>query len=63
LLKKRGYRWSAGDDGRPRAWNVEVTEDHRQLELQFLRSEILRSDIAEIPVARVTAFDRYSTRD
>lgn len=63
LLKKRGYRWSAGDDGRPRAWNIEVSEDQRPLEIQFLRNEVFRSDDIEVPANLVTAFDRYSTRD
>jgi hypothetical protein len=63
MLKKRDYRWSAGDDGRPRAWNIEVSEDQRPLELQFLRSEVFRSEVIEVPANPVTAFDRYSTRD
>jgi DNA polymerase III subunit epsilon len=63
LLKKRGYRWSAGDNGRPRAWNIEVTEDERSSEVKFLRSEIFGSEDLELPANRVTAFDRYSKRD
>lgn len=39
-LKARGYRWSDGSDGRPKAWWTEVPEDAAEEELRFLRDEI-----------------------
>jgi len=43
-LKKRRYRWSDGSDGRPRSWFVDVVEDRRIEEIEFLRKEIYRSE-------------------
>lgn len=63
VLKKRGYRWHAGDDGRPRAWFVDVTESQWPLEMQFLKCDVYRSNLVDIPAYPVTAYDRYSMRD
>ncbi|MCZ7483022.1 3'-5' exonuclease [Rhizobium rhizogenes] len=57
-LKKRGYRWSDGSDGRPKAWWVEVAEEKLDEELHFLRTEIYRWE-ADPPVKHLTAFDRF----
>lgn len=58
-LKARGYRWSDGSHGRPKAWWVEVDEDLYDDELRYLRSEIYRWDEAEPPTVRLTAHDRF----
>lgn len=60
-LKARGYRWSDGSDGRPRAWYADVTEDRLDAELKFLRSEIYQFD-AEFNLHRITARERFSDR-
>lgn len=60
-LKSRGYRWSDGTDGRPRAWYVDVAEETLEAELAYLRTEIYQYD-ADIAVRRVTARDRFSGR-
>ena len=39
-LKARGYHWSAGDDGRPRAWYKDVLEAEADAEMAFLGAEI-----------------------
>ncbi|EGP54923.1 DNA polymerase III subunit epsilon [Agrobacterium tumefaciens F2] len=57
-LKKRGYRWSDGSDGRPKSWWVELPEEKLEEELHFLRTEIYRWD-ADPMVKRLTAFDRF----
>ena len=44
-LKKRGYRWSDGSDGRPRSWYVDVEEAALDAELAFLKTEIYLRDI------------------
>src|SRR5262249_15266887 len=40
VLKARGYRWSDGSDGRPKAWWTEVADGDFADELDWLRSEI-----------------------
>lgn len=60
-LKKRGYRWSDGSDGTPKAWYVDVAEDSLVQELNFLRDEIYQRDV-EIPTRPVTAWERFSAR-
>jgi DNA polymerase-3 subunit epsilon len=58
-LKARGYRWSDGSDGRPKAWWIEIDEDLYADELRYLRAEIYRWDEAEPPTVRLTAHDRF----
>lgn len=60
-LKARGYRWSSGDDGRPRAWWIDVAEAALDPEVDWLREDIYGFQ-AEVPTRRLTAFDRYSDR-
>lgn len=60
-LKARGYRWSDGTDGGPRAWWIEVTESDLDAELAFLKAEIYHRDVVP-PTKRLTAFDRFSDR-
>lgn len=57
-LKKRGYRWSDGSDGRPKSWWVELPEEKLDEELHFLRTEIYRW-VADPTVKYLTAFDRF----
>jgi len=40
LLKFRGYRWSNGEDGRPRAWFTEVPAEQRDAELDWLKAQV-----------------------
>lgn len=58
-LKKRGYRWSDGSDGRPKAWWTEVDEADYADELHYLRTEIYRWKEAEPLSIKLTAADRY----
>jgi DNA polymerase-3 subunit epsilon len=60
-LKRRGYRWSDGSDGRPRSWYLDVEESRLEDEIKFLRSEVYLSDV-EPRVQTLTAFDRFSFR-
>ena len=60
-LKKRGYRWSDGSDGSPRAWHIEVDESIRDTELDYLRREIYQRDI-DLRCQPVTARERFSAR-
>ena len=58
-LKGRGYRWSDGTDGRPRAWWIEIDEELREGEFRYLRTEIYCWEDAEPLTWRLTALDRY----
>jgi len=60
-LKRRGYRWNDGSDGRPKAWFIDVDETALDDEIAFLRTEIYMSDV-EPGVQRLTAFTRFSSR-
>src|SRR5262249_54976746 len=39
-LKRRGYRWSDGSNGRPRSWYVDLDESKLDDEIAFLKGEI-----------------------
>ena len=56
-LKARGYRWSPGEAGRPRAWYWEGAKG-LDAELGYLEAEGLR----RIEVKSIDAFDRFSRR-
>ena len=60
-LKRRGYRWSDGSDGRPRSWYIDVDESELNDEIAFLRTEIYLRDM-EPRFQTLTAFDRFSIR-
>lgn len=60
-LKRRGYRWSDGSDGKPRSWYVDVDEAAIEGELAYLKSEIYLRDV-ELPMQTMTAFTRFSAR-
>ncbi|MEP9380371.1 3'-5' exonuclease [Aquabacter sp. CN5-332] len=58
-LKARGYRWSDGSDGRPRAWWAEIDEAAYEDELRYLRTDIYRWADAEPLAVRLTAESRF----
>lgn len=60
-LKRRGYRWSDGTDGRPKSWYIDVYATTLAAELAFLRAEIYLRDV-ELPLQTLTAFTRFSCR-
>ena len=60
-LKRRGYRWSDGTDGRPKSWYVDVGESAVDDELAFLKAEIYLRDV-EARLQTLTAFTRFSSR-
>ncbi|MEH2524182.1 MULTISPECIES: 3'-5' exonuclease [unclassified Bradyrhizobium] len=61
FLKRRGYRWSDGSDGRARSWYVDIDESKLDDEISFLKTHIYLSD-AEPRLQVLTAFDRFSVR-
>ena len=60
VLKARGYRWSGGGDGRPKAWWTEVDEDDLAVELRFLEREVYLREV-ELRRDVLTAYERYRT--
>ena len=60
-LKARGYRWSDGSDGNPRAWYRDIPDAGLEEEKQYLTTDIYPRPY--IPrCVRVTTFDRFSER-
>ncbi len=60
-LKARGYRWNGGEDGRHKAWYVDVADDQKDDELTFLRESIFRRSI-DLPCDPINTFNRFSHR-
>ncbi|MGY4348965.1 DNA polymerase-3 subunit epsilon [Bradyrhizobium sp. GM7.3] len=60
-LKRRGYRWNDGSDGRPKSWHIDVCETALDEELTFLRTEIYLRHV-EPRLQTLTAFTRFSSR-
>ncbi len=56
-LKARGYRWSSGEAGRPRAWYWEGAEG-TEVELAYLDA----ARLGRIELKSIDAFDRFSCR-
>lgn len=61
-LKRCGYRWSGGEDGRLRAWYREVSEEHMEDEVEWLTSEVYSGRGYWIEITNITAFASYSGR-
>lgn len=57
-LKARGYRWSDGTAGRPKAWWIEVEEEAHEAELAYLSTNIYGRAVA-LPSQRLTARERF----
>lgn len=57
LLRRRGYRWNPGGNGRPRAWWREGDRATVDSELSYL--EGLGIPNGDLSTERQTAFDRY----
>jgi len=61
ILKGRGYRWNGEDNGLPRAWWIDLSNDGLAEEVRYLRREIYKYE-APVRIAELTAFNRYSDR-
>ena len=60
-LKKRGYKWSDGTDGRPRSWCIDVDESGKADEIDFLKKTVYLQDV-EPRTQLVSALNRFSIR-
>lgn len=61
VLKKRGYRWNDGNDARPKAWYIDVSESQRDNEIQFLKKSIYQRDV-DLYAPSITSVNRFSVR-
>jgi len=61
ILKARGYRWNDGNNGKYKAWYIEVNELAKDNELEFLFQNIYKRNI-NIPTDEINPFNRFSTR-
>lgn len=59
-LKTRKYRWNDGRDGRPKSWYVEVPEERREEEEDWLRRHIYNGRAGKARVEVLDATTRYS---
>lgn len=63
LLKERGYTWNPGTaPGSMKAWNTMVQDPELQAELDWLGNTIFGGKEVILPVERLTAKTRYSSR-
>lgn len=60
-VRARGYKWSTGDDGKPRAWHRDVQADAVDAELTFLDT-LDSAGVLEPLVLELNAYTRFSSR-
>ena len=61
ILKRRGYAWNPGDNGKPKAWWIDVSEGEIDEEKNWLATEVALP-AERLPVDKIDAFNRYSDR-
>jgi len=61
-LKSRGYRWSNGAGGEPKAWHITVMADELDAEMTFLDSIYGGDARSVVRVDRMSPLNRFSTR-
>ena len=62
LLKRRGYRWSPGDNGKRKAWYKDLPEDKLDEEMLYLNEHVYPRAVGVLPTDRFNAKIRYSKR-
>ena len=62
VLKRRGYRWSPGDNGKRKAWYKDLPEDKIDEEMLFLNEHVYPRAVGVLPTDRFNAKIRYSSR-
>ena len=62
VLRTRGYRWSGGAGGEPKAWHMAVMADELDAEVAFLDTIYGGDAIHKVQVDRVSPLNRFSTR-
>jgi DNA polymerase-3 subunit epsilon len=61
VLKARGYRWNPDGTPFPKAWFIDVSDDDREAEMNFLQKEIYQREIQPL-TRKIDAFNRFSDR-
>ncbi len=62
ILKSRGYRWNDGNNGKPKAWYIEINnEQAKALEQDFLSQHIYQNN-AVATIEEINPFNRFSGR-
>lgn len=62
ILKKRGYRWSPGENGKRKAWYKDLSEDELDEEMRYLNDSIYSRSVGVLPTDKFNAKVRYSKR-
>ena len=62
VLKKRGYRWSPGDNGKRKAWYKDLSEEELEDEMKYLNDSIYPRAVGVLPMDKFNAKSRYSNR-
>lgn len=62
VLKKRGYRWSPGDNGKRKAWYKDLSEGELEEEMRYLNASIYPRAVGVLPTDKFNAKIRYSKR-
>ncbi|KWT98424.1 3'-5' exonuclease [Variovorax sp. WDL1] len=64
LLKKRGYHWHdpANEPGAEKAWAMDVAVEDFAAELDWLKAECLYGKGLSMPVDRINAYNRFTSR-
>jgi len=63
MLKKRGYKWSDGSAGKPKAWYFDTDDKARsELETDWLKAEIYCRPVP-VRVDAFTFYERFSNRE
>lgn len=60
ILKARGYKWSDGSSSNPKSWFIEVDDDRKEGELNFLYEEIYKNR-PRLNIQELSALNRFST--
>ena len=61
-LKNRGYRWSTGEGGKRKCWYRDIPESDIDEEMAFLNKNVYLKPVETLPMDRITAMERYSSR-
>jgi DNA polymerase-3 subunit epsilon len=61
-LKKRGYRWSPGENGKRKSWYLDLSEDNLESEMNYLNANVYIREAGTLPTDRFNAKVRYSKR-
>lgn len=60
-LRARGYRWNTGENGKPKAWYIDIDDADSATELAWLKEHIFHRDV-QLPTTPITPFNRFSSR-